>query len=44
MRRRYVVKMVTSWPGWTRTVWAYGCKHLASALFERREIEVSPGS
>ena len=46
MRRRYVVKMVTSWPGWTGTVWAYGCKHLASAeaLFERREIEVSPGS
>jgi hypothetical protein len=46
MRRRYVVKMVTSWPGWTGIVWAYGCKHLASAeaLFERREVEVSPGS
>ena len=46
MRRRYLVKMVTSWPEWTGTVWAYGRKHLASAeaLFERREVEVSPGS
>jgi hypothetical protein len=37
--------MVTSWPGWTGTVWAFGCKHLASAeaLFERRAVEVSPG-
>jgi hypothetical protein len=45
MSRRYVVKMVTSWSGWTGTVWAYGCKHLASAeaLFARREVEVSPG-
>ena len=26
-------------------VWAYGCKHLASAeaLFDRREVGVSPG-
>ena len=45
MSRRYVVKMVTSWSGWTGTVWAYGCKHLASAeaLFARQEVEVSPG-
>ena len=32
--------------GLDRDVWAYGCKHLASAeaLFERREVEASPGS
>ncbi len=45
MPRRYVVKFVTSSPGWTGTVWAYGCKHLASAevLFERKEVEVGAG-
>lgn len=42
-RRRYTVKYVTSTPAWTGTVWAYGCKHLASAeaLFDRRADEVS---
>lgn len=43
--RRYVVKMVTSSPGWTGTVWAFGCKHLASAqaLFHRRSSECEAG-
>jgi len=42
MRRRYVVKLVTESPGWSETVWGYGCKHLASAeeLFARHEDEV----
>ena len=42
MRRRYVVKLVTNWPGWSGTVWGYGCKHLASAeaLYARHEDEV----
>jgi hypothetical protein len=43
--RRYVVKMVTSSPAWTGTVWAFGCKHLASAqaLFHRRSGDVEAG-
>ena len=44
--RRFVVKMVTRGsPAWSGTLWAYGCKHLASAeaLFERRAGEVGPG-
>jgi hypothetical protein len=44
--RRFVVKMVTRGsPGWSGTLWAYGCKHLGSAeaLFERRESDVGPG-
>ena len=38
MRRRYVVKMVTSWPGSSGPA---GAKHLASAeaLFDRREVQ-----
>lgn len=44
--RRYVVKMVASSPGWTGTVWAFGCKHLASAqaLFHRRSSEAGDSS
>jgi hypothetical protein len=45
-RRRYVVKMVTTSPGWTGTCWAFGCKHLdsAEALFARASAEASGGA
>jgi hypothetical protein len=41
--RRFVVKAVTSTPIWTGTLWAVGCKKLASAeaLFDRKVAEVS---
>jgi len=47
-RRRYVVKSVTSWPGWTGTLRCIGCKHLTSAevLFDRQaeEWEADPST
>jgi hypothetical protein len=46
MSRRFVVKMVTMGsPAWSGTVWATGCKHLASAeaLFARKTVEVASG-
>jgi hypothetical protein len=44
--RRYVVKMVTSSPAWTGTVWGYGCARLSSAeaLFQRKVVDVVPCS
>ncbi len=45
--RRFVVKMVTRGsPAWSGTLWAYGCKHLASAeaLFERRAAKLAPAT
>jgi hypothetical protein len=37
-RRRYIVKEVTSSPGWTGTLWGIGCSKLTSAeaLFARK--------
>ena len=44
MSRRYLVRAVASSPGWTGTLWATGCAHLASAeaLFERKLEEGNP--
>jgi hypothetical protein len=42
MRRRYVVKMVTSWPGSSGPTGASTSRR-QRALFDRREVGVSPG-
>jgi hypothetical protein len=43
--RQFIVKAVASTPAWTGTLWAIGCKHLASAeaLFDRKAADMSDG-